>query len=1089
MKAILHNHLCILTLLTLIVTANAPAQPVLGTLLGAASDGIAEGLAALNNVSAISVAPSGDLYVALAGGHQIVRIDSSGKVWLVAGNGQSGSTGDGGPAIAATLINPVAIALDTSGNLYIADPTAQVVRKVGADGIISTFAGNGHAAYTGDGGPATKASLANPLALACDARGNVLIADNANSVVRSVSPAGIITTIAGTGARGIATSSGLATQNPLSGPSGVAIDASGDLFIADTGNNMIQVVTPDGTMSRYAGKQSTSPFAGTNDPTYALDAELSVPTGLALDQSGSLYFIEHARVRRITPDGKIALYAGTGQASLAGDGGLAIYADINVQGVAVDMNGNLLIADGYNNRVRIVDSSNGVIATIAGSGSPSFVPQGLAVSGNLVYFSDIGSNNVWSIDLTSGSFHVFAGVGLSGSGVSGDSAIFTKLNSPDGIAVDSAGNIYMADSRSNVVREATAGGIIKTIAGNGSAGTSGDGSAATSASLNLPYGVAVDSQGNVFISERTGNVVRKVSLDGTISRVAGTGVGGSPSAETGIALAQNLNVPQGLAMEPDGSVLIADSGNNRVRRMFPDGTIQTVAGTGLGGFSGDGGPATAAYLKNPTAVTLDSWGNLYIADTGNQRIRQVGPDGMITTLAGNGNSGFNGSGRPATAYSLSSPAGIVPYTGCSVLIADAQNNRIRQLWPAITYTITTNPPGAVIVVDGQAMSTSAVAPFLPGTVHSIDVLSPQAVSGTVRYISPGAQQLNVACGPARATYTLNLVAQYTLSVAADDGGSVTPVAAWQNAGAIVTLQATAKTGYVFSGWEGDCTGKGACQLVMNGPRGVKADFVPAQPQKGQFTSASVVGAGLSTPSLNALSSNGLAVIFGSNFAPTGTIGSADMNHLLDAKISTELDGVCVLVNDTAAPLLAVTPTQINFQSPHVNPGSADVKVVTGCGTSNQITSDSVSIPVQIVTPEFFYFTHSESGQNPIAAVDATTGVNVGSPGLLGPVTSAPAKPGDIVTLYATGLGATDSALAPGEVATQAASLTGTLQVTIGSVAVPASAVLYAGVSPGSVGLYQINLTIPASVPDGDQLVQMSVNGTAAPAGGYLTIQH
>lgn len=1052
--------------------------------------------AALGIPTAVITDKSGTMYVALKAPHQVVRIDSSGAVWQFAGNGQNGYTGDGGPALSATFMAPSSLALDSAGNLYIADPQANCVRRIAPNGVISTFAGTGVSGYTGDGGPANQATLDNPYAVAVDASGNVLIADTWNSVVRIVTPNGQISTFAGTGARGSAANTGPANQTPLNYPAGLATDSAGDVYIADTGNNWVQLVTPDGTMTRYAGADTSSgiPIGGGGNPTIAIDATLSQPTSLALDKAGNLYVAQYGgspRVYQVTPTGSIASYAGTGRPGNQGDGGLARFATLNVLGIATDASNNLLIADGVSNKLRIVTASNGIINTLAGNGLTSFNPQGMAFSGNSLYFSDPPNNVVRQLNLTTGQVSLVAGNGLANYFGDAGLAIYASLNGPQGLAFDSSGNLYIADSKNNVVRVIYPNGIINTYAGNGTAATAGDGGAALSANLNLPFGVAADTSGNVYIAERSGQVVRKVTSNGTITTVAGTGSPGPPAAESDPnALNETLNSPQGLAWDPLlGTLLIVDSNNNRIRRLYSNGTLTTVAGSATSGSSGDGGPATSATLRIPSAVTEDASGNLYIADTGNQRIRRVDTTGVITTVAGNGKAGYNGDGSPATAYWLNGPAGVAAASGCTVGIADTLNQSIRQLTPPINYTITSVPSGLKVSIDGQVATTPVTAQFLPGTTHTVSAPSPQSGSAGTQYIAPSAQSVNVSCGAAQMSLAVNFTAQYALTVGADDGGTVSPGSGFQNAGSSVSLQAVPNAGYVFTGWEGSCTGTGSCTVAMNGPKSVKADFAPSQSLPAAIVSGGVVGAGLSTPFVTALSANAIATIFGSNFAPPGTAGVASVANLVNGSVFTELDGVCVMVGGVAAPVLSVSPGQINFQVPPLPAsGSVGVQVVTGCGTANQVTSNAVTLPVESATPEFFYFTHATNGQNAIAAVDATTGAYVGTAGLLPGTSFAPAKRGDIVTLYATGLGPTSPSYAAGALPTSASSITGAIQVSIGGATLPAADVQYAGVSPSYAGLYQINLQLPTTLATGNQPVQVTVNGIASPPGGYITLQ-
>jgi uncharacterized protein (TIGR03437 family) len=212
-------------------------------------------------------------------------------------------------------------------------------------------------------------------------------------------------------------------------------------------------------------------------------------------------------------------------------------------------------------------------------------------------------------------------------------------------------------------------------------------------------------------------------------------------------------------------------------------------------------------------------------------------------------------------------------------------------------------------------------------------------------------------------------------------------------------------------------------------------------------------------------------------------------NLVKGKISTEMNGVCVLVGSTPAPVLTLTPGQINFQTPPgLTPGTVPVQVVTGCGTANESRSDAVTVVYQNASPEFFYFVQTASGQNPIAALNASTGAYVGAAGLLSGATFAPAKPGDVLTLYATGLGLTDPSFAAGELPGSASGISGTFQISIGTTTLASTDVLYAGVTPAIAGLYQINIRIPASVADGDQPVRMAVSGFSSPTGAYVTLK-
>jgi sugar lactone lactonase YvrE len=582
--------------------------------------------------SSVATDLAGNVY--FSSGQAVFKLGPAGTLTRVAGAPGGSSLGDGGPATSAALWIPAGVAVDSGGNLYIADSHNNRVRKVAPSGTISTVAGNGNGGYSGDGGPATSAQLNWPECIAVDSAGNLYIAEYGNNRIRKVAPGGTISTVAGNGTVGYSGDGGPATSAELRSPHGVTVDSSGNLYIADSDNSRIRKVSPGGTISTVAGTGSAG-YSGDGGP--ATSAELREPLGVAVDSSGNLYIadLHNDRIRKVSPGGTISTVAGTGSAGYSGDGGPANRAALRgPHGVAVDSSGNLYIADHYNRRIRKV-VPGGMISTVAGNGT-------------------------W---------------GYSGDGGKATSA---QLYFPLGVAVNSAGNLYIADSSNNRIRKVTPRGTISTVAGNGTWGYSGDGGPATSAQLAQPKGVAVDSAGNLYIADEYR--IRKVSPGGTISTVAGTRIvrysgDGGPATSAGLG-------PEGVAVDSAGNLYIADSINHRVRKVVPGGTISTVAGNGGAGYSGDGGPATSAQLAQPAGVAVDSSGNLYIADYGNSRIRKVARDGAISTVAGNGTLGYSGDGGPATSAQLS-PAGVaVDASGrIYVAVADFLNNCIRVLTP------------------------------------------------------------------------------------------------------------------------------------------------------------------------------------------------------------------------------------------------------------------------------------------------------------------------------------------------------------------------------------------------------------------------
>jgi uncharacterized protein (TIGR03437 family) len=650
---------------------------------------------------------------------------TSGILTLVAGNGTPGFSGDNGPATSAQLANPQGLAVDSAGNLYIADTNNQCIRKV-ANGVITTVAGNGTPGYTGDNNPATSAQLYGPTAVAVDSAGNLYIADTNNQCIRKVAN-GVITTVAGNGTRGSSGDNGPATSAQLNNPYGLAVDAAGNLYIADSSNNRIREVS-GGMIATVAGNGAAG-FGGDNGP--ATSAHLAYPQDLAVDSAGNLYIADtnNNRIRKVS-NGVIATLAGTATYGFSGDNGLATSAQLNnPYGVAVDPAGNLYVADTFNNRVRKV--SNRVITTVAGDGTVGFSgdngpatsaqladPWSVAVdsAGNL-YIADYGNNRIRKV--SNGVIATVAGNGTRGSLGDNGPATSAQFYGPAGLAVDSLGNLYIADYGNNRIRKVS-NGVIATVAGGGA--SLGDNGPATSAQLALPYGIAVDSGGNLYVADWGNNRIRKVS-NGVITTVAGNGTRGF-SGDNGLATAAQLANPQGIAVDSAGNLYIADFGNASIRKVS-DGIITTVAGNGTPGFSGDNGPATSAQLYLPYGVAVDSAGNLYIGDSGNNRVRKVS-NGVIATVAGNGTFGFSGDNGPANSAQLANPYGVAIDSAGNLYIGDSGNSRIRVSAPlpiiksvvnAASYATGPVSPGEMVTIFGTALgpATAASATMDPAT--------------------------------------------------------------------------------------------------------------------------------------------------------------------------------------------------------------------------------------------------------------------------------------------------------------------------------------------------------------------------------------
>ncbi len=693
----------------------APAQQY--AILTAAGGGFlpTSGLAPTASIGftpAVASDSAGNLYIGIP--TAVLKLDTAGVLTVVAGRGNPGDSGDGGPAIRAQIGSPLALAVDPAGILYIADAPNGRIRKVTTDGLITTVAGSGSGCFcesegAGDGGPATAAPLYYPSQLAVDAKGNVYIGEFNTARVRRVSPDGIITTAVGTGGNGgNSGDGGPATKAQIGVPWGLAVDHAGNLFISDVipeDNDCtaprIRKVSPDGIITTVAGT-GVPGYSGDGGP--GLNARLSSPGQLAVDNSGNLYIPDGLRIRKLSADGTITTIAGDGNRGYSGDNGPSVNAEISgtysgsYGGLATDSAGNLYIADTYNFRVRKI-SPDGIIVTVAGNGAACCfpgegengvgatvatlsTPVGVAIDGvGGFYISDTYSGHIRRV--SHGIITTIAGIGNIG-GDPGDGGIAPRafLSYPSGMVVDGSGNLYFADAGGQRIRKISfAGisptGIITTVAGNGTAGFSGDGGLATAAQLNWPKDVALDSAGNLYIADTANNAIRKVSPTGIITTIAGNGSTGF-SGDGGLATNAQLNLPSGVAADGKGNVYASDTYNFRVRKIDLSGVISTIAGTGVALYSGDGVQASSATLAYPAGLKVDAAGNLFLADW--VTVRKITPGGIISTIAGTGILGFTGDGGPSTSAQTGAWGISLDPTGL-IYIADPWDNVIRALQP------------------------------------------------------------------------------------------------------------------------------------------------------------------------------------------------------------------------------------------------------------------------------------------------------------------------------------------------------------------------------------------------------------------------
>lgn len=1033
------THLLVLTCICFL--ENAQSQPyTIGTIAGTTRllDGGPATAAPLRLPVAVALDAQGDLYIADQIDNRIRKVDPSGTISTYAGTGLPGYSGDRGPANKAQLSLPSSIALDSKGNMYIADTGNAVVRRIAADGTINTVVGNGNPIFAGDNGPATSAQI-DPVAVAVDSQGNLYISDGNNFRIRKVDTNGVITTIAGTGMQGYLGDNGPATSAWLNLITDIAVDNAGNIYLADYYNYEVRKIDTSGMITDFAG----GPLANTPGDNIPATTAAMVPTGLAFDGSNSLYISDtnvfNTEVRRVDlSTGIIYGVAGSGAIGFSGDGGVAVYAELGYPAGLATGGGAVYFADETNARVRKV--ANNIINTVAGT---SIRDNGPATDAFLNFPDGVamdGSGNILVADSVNAEARIFkAGGNINAIGQ-------LEGGTPAGAAVDSSGNFYVTDEEPDFpfpdnahVLKIEPDGTTSIVAGNGPDGFSGDGGPATLAVLNAPQGVAVDASGNIYVADRGNHRVRRIDTSGNISTIAGNGKA-TFSGDNGPAMAAGMD-PFAVAVDNAGDVFVVDQSNHRVREITPNNIITTVVGTGLPGYSGDGGSAVEAQLKFPAGVAVDGSGNLYIADEGNSVVRRVTAQGLITTIAGNGTPiPSSGDGGPAVAAQLD-PLGITVDAVGNVYVTDSINDRVRMLTPQNIK------PATMTIVSGDGQSGTVGTSLAAPIVLKVSDSTGTGLAGVV---------VNFLVSPLGAA-TLTPSPAITLN----DGTISLMVTLGSNPGPIkITTQSY-----------------GLPNLTIS---------VTANPSNSpSIASGGIVSAGLSNPPVQVLSPNAIVTVFGHNFAPSGI---AAQGSVVNGQIATSVAGVCVEFGTVAAPIFSVYPNQINVQVPAVAPGNVPVQVITDCNTPQAVASSPVSVPAQATAPEFFYFKQAASGPNPIAAINAVTGGYVGPAGLISGATFTPAKAGDYLELFATGFGATKPSFAPGVVPSGLASVTAPYSITFGGVALTPSEILYVGLSQFA-GLYQVNIQVPPGVPEGNQPLTITVGGVTSPVNAYIAVQN
>jgi uncharacterized protein (TIGR03437 family) len=687
----------------------------------------------------------------------------------------------------------------------------------------------------------------------------------------------------------------------------------------------------------------------------------------------------------------------------------------------------------------------GVISTVAGNGtnaatgdggpalSASFHPDGLTVdSAGNIYIADQNHNRIRKVD-SQGLITTVAGNGntqFSGDGGLATSASVYIAGNHNGLAVDALGNLYIADDGHHRIRKVDSSGIITTVAGTGTQGYSGDNGPATKAQLWRPSGIAVDGAGNLYIADTDNRRIRKVDTFGTITTLAGTG-GFGYTGDGAAATLATMETPVDVAVDAQGNVYFADQDAATVRKVNAAGIISTVAGNGTTGFSGDGGLGPSASFASPYSVTVDKLGNVYISDYGNHRIREVDPSGIVTTIAGNGsNAPNNGDGGPPTSANVL-PDGVAFDIAGNYYIADVGHNLIRKV------TVGARVPGLSVSASslyfsyagGNQPNAQIVTAFTTGTVPLGFKISSS--------ISTGGNWLNVPLQSG------NTPTQITISISNLPG-----VGTYQ--GSVVLTPAAADLPSITIP--------------------VTLAVLATAPTRPVIPAGGVVNGASFTPGVVA---NSLATIQGTNLA---SVTDDWNNALATGQLPTSLDGVTVLFNGKPAYLTYISPVQINLIVPDIGAGTTPV-VLTNHGTS---PTGLFNVSASLYGPAFFTWPGTQ-----IVATRQDYSYAV-KDGTFPSVTTVPAKPGDVLILWGTGFGPTNPSAPPGiPVPGDKIYATSTLPtVTINNV----TATVYgAALAPGYAGLYQVAIQVPNSLVDGDWPILASIGGVQSPGGVVLSV--
>jgi len=617
---------------------------------------------------------------------------------------------DGKGALASFGV-PEGIAIDSKGSLYVVDRGTSTIRKVTTDGVVTTFAGvNGVDGFSN--GSVSDAKFNYPKGIAIDKLDNIYIAERGNNVIRKISSSGIVTVLAGkVGVLGY--KDGVGTEANFRYPEGIAVDTDGNLYVADTYNSVIRKITPDGVVTTMAGLVNSPGFQDGDRES----AQFLSPVDIVVDAQKNLFVADYGNrvVRKVTPNGVVTTLAGTPGVSGAVDGTGSAVKFKGPTGIALGIDGDLLVSD--TNTLRKVTQA-GVVTTLAGSADVVGSADGVGLAARFngvggivqdsignIFIVDRGNYTIRKVTVDYGVTTIAGAAGSYGAkdGVGSNA----QLLGPRAITVDKNGNLFITEIGAHAIRKITPGGVVTKLAGAGQGYKDGK---VAEAQFNMPFGIVADVVGNLYVSDLSNHVIRKVSADGMVTTLAGTaGVAGSVDGMGGNA---KFNSPQAIAIDNNGYLYVADENSHAVRKISPKGEVTTLAGS-LGVAGSEDGLGSVARFSRPRGIAIDKRGNLYVSDSQNQTIRKITSDGVVTTLAGIvGELGIvDGQGNAAKF--------VYPHS----LAIDENDNlyvamgRMQEAQCCIIRKVT--PQGEVSTVIGQPGKEGFVPGELPGVISDV----------------------------------------------------------------------------------------------------------------------------------------------------------------------------------------------------------------------------------------------------------------------------------------------------------------------------------------------------------------------------------